>query len=100
MDKKVTTTVALGDTVALLNYIRKIDEEESLKIILVMVCILYVPSQQNYKVLYTREKISHSQFENFLCIQGERWPSQLFMDSEKPSSSENKAFTFAFVLKL
>ena len=33
MDKKVTTLVALGGTVTLLNYFGKIDEEESLKII-------------------------------------------------------------------
>ena len=47
MDKKITTLVALGGTVALLNYFGKIDEEESLKIILAMVCILSVPPQQN-----------------------------------------------------
>ena len=47
MDRKVTNLIALGGTVALLNYFGKIDEEESLKIILAMVSILYVPSQQN-----------------------------------------------------
>ena len=49
MDKKITTLVALGGggTVALLNYFGKIDEEESLKIILAMVWVLFVPSQQN-----------------------------------------------------
>ena len=36
-----------GGTVALLNYFGKIDEEESLKIILAMVWVLSVPSQQN-----------------------------------------------------
>ena len=46
MDKKTTTLVTLGGTVALLNYFQKIDEE-SLKINLAMVYILYVPSQQN-----------------------------------------------------
>ena len=45
MDKKVTTLVALGGTVALLNYFGKVDEEESLKIILAVICTLYVPSQ-------------------------------------------------------
>ena len=45
MDKKVTTLVALGGTVALLNYFGKVDEEGSLKIILAMICALYVPSQ-------------------------------------------------------
>ena len=47
MDKKVTTLVALGGTVALLNYFKKINEDENLKIIFAMVCILYMPSQQN-----------------------------------------------------
>ena len=55
MDKKVTTLVALGSTIALLNYLGKVNEEESLKMILAMVCALYVSSQQIYKVLYTRE---------------------------------------------
>ena len=40
MDKKVTTLVALEDTVAFLNYFGKVDEEESLKIILAMMCPL------------------------------------------------------------
>ena len=44
MDKKVTTLVALWGTVALLNYLGKVNEEESLKIILAIVCALYVPS--------------------------------------------------------
>ena len=47
MDKKITTLVALGGTVALLNYFGKKDEEESIKIILAMVWVLFVPSQQN-----------------------------------------------------
>ena len=47
MDKKITTLVALGGTVALLNYFRKIDEEESPKIISVLVWVLSVPTQQN-----------------------------------------------------
>ena len=47
MDKKVTTLVALGGTVALLNYFSKVDEEESLKKILAVICPLYMPSQQN-----------------------------------------------------
>ena len=47
MDKKVTTLVAFAGTVALLNYFRKVDEEEGLKIILAMICVLHVPSQQN-----------------------------------------------------
>ena len=47
MDKKISTLVALGGTVALLNYFRKIDEEESLQIILAVVWVLSVPSQQN-----------------------------------------------------
>ena len=47
MYNKVTTLVALGGTVALLNYLGKVNEEESLKIILAMVCTLYVLSQQN-----------------------------------------------------
>ena len=47
MDKKVTILVALGGTVAVLNYFRKVNEEESLKAILAIVCSLYVPSQQN-----------------------------------------------------
>ena len=47
MDRKTTTLVALGGTVALLNYFGKIDEEESLKIILAMVWVLSVPFQQN-----------------------------------------------------
>ena len=55
MEEKVTALVALGGTVALLNYLGKVNEEESLKIILAMVCALYVPSHQNWKVLYTRE---------------------------------------------
>ena len=46
MDKKVTTLVALGSTVGLLNYFSKVDEEESLKIILAMICALYVPSYE------------------------------------------------------
>ena len=41
MYKKVTTLVALGGgTVALLNYFRKVNEEDSLKITLAMVCAL------------------------------------------------------------
>ena len=47
MDKKVTTLVALGGTVALLNYFGKIDKQGSLKIMLAMVWVLSVPSQQN-----------------------------------------------------
>ena len=47
MDQKVTNLVALGGTVALLNYFIKVDEEESLKIILAKICALHVPSQQN-----------------------------------------------------
>ena len=47
MDKKITTLVALGGTVALLNYFGKINEEESLKVILGMVWVQSVPSQQN-----------------------------------------------------
>ena len=47
MDKKITTLVAFGGTVALLKYFGKIDEEKSLKIILAVVWVLSVPSQQN-----------------------------------------------------
>ena len=43
----MTTLVALGGTGALLNYFGKIDKEESLKIILSVVLVLSVPSQQN-----------------------------------------------------
>ena len=58
MDNKVTTIVALLGTVALLNYLGKLNEEESVKIILAIVCALYVPSHQSeIKVLYTREII-------------------------------------------
>ena len=35
-----------------------------------------------------------------ICIQGERWISQPFLGLENPSSPANKAFTFAFILKL
>ena len=57
-----TTLVALGGTVALLNYFRKIDKEWSLKIILAVVWVLSISTK--LKILYTREKISDSQFEN------------------------------------
>ena len=46
MDIKVTTIVAFGGTLALLNYLGKLNEEESVKIILAIVCALYVPSHQ------------------------------------------------------
>ena len=45
--RKSQPWLLLGGTVALLNYFRKIDEEESLKIILTMVWVLSVPLQQN-----------------------------------------------------
>ena len=47
MEKKIRTLIALGGTFALLNYFRKKDEEESLKIILAVVWDLSVSSQQN-----------------------------------------------------
>ena len=49
----------------------------------------------NLKVLYTR-KVTHYQIKNFIYIQGERWLSQPFLGSEKPSSPANKAFMFPF----
>ena len=40
MDNKVTTIVAMVGTVALLNYFGKLNEEDSVKVILIVVCTL------------------------------------------------------------
>ena len=48
MDNKVTAIVVLGGTVALFNYLGKLNEEESVKIILAIICALYVPSHQKW----------------------------------------------------
>ena len=70
MDKKITTLVTLvGGTVALLNYFGKIDEEEPQNYFgcgLHLICAL----STKFKVLYTREKISDYQFENFHLYSG------------------------------
>ena len=102
MDKKITTWVALGGggTVALLNFFRKIDKEESLKIILAMVNILSVPSQQNARYCTLAKKYQTISSKMVICIQGERWISQPFLGLENPFSPANKAFTSAFILKL
>ena len=100
MDKKITTLVALGGTVALLNYLGKIDEEESLKIILAMVWVLSVPSQQNERYCTLEKKFQTISMKIVICIQSESWISQPFLDLENLSSPANKAFTSAFILKL
>ena len=90
MDKQITTLVALGGTVALLNYFGKINEEESLKIIL---AVVYCTLEKKYQTQTISSK-------TFISIQDERWISQPFLGSENPSSPANKAFTSAFILKL
>ena len=88
-----------GGKVACLNYFRKIDEE-SLKIILAMVWVLSVPSQQNQRYYTLEKKYQTISSKIVICIQGERWISQPFLGLENPSSPANKAFTSAFILKL
>ena len=90
-------------TLALLNYFGKLNEEDSVKIILALVCALYVPSHQNWnKVLHTREIIfcKEYEFESLFCIQGRRWLLQPFLGWKKPSSLASKVLTIAFILKL
>ena len=95
LNKKVTTLVALGGTVALLNYFGKADEEKSLKIILAMIW-----KKLRVIVHWKNNILPDYQLENFIYIQGERWLSQPFLGSGKPSSPANKAFMFPFILKL
>ena len=44
--------------------------------------------------------LSDYQLKNVICFQRERWLSQSYLGSEKPSSPANKALTFPFTLKL
>ena len=90
-----------GGHSCLLNYFRKIDKQESLRIFLAVVWVLSVTSPTTkLKVLYTSEKYQTISLKIVICIQGKRWISQPFLGLENPYSPANKAFTSAFILKL
>ena len=57
MDNKITTLLALGGTVALLNYFRKTDKEESLKIILAMSASYLCPLNKIKGIVHKRKNI-------------------------------------------
>ena len=99
MDNKVTTIVGVEGTVALLNYFGKLNEEDSIKIILTIVCVWI-----EIKVLYTKGliiyKLSLPELFDSTMYSGQKMDASALFWLKKPPSPVNMVLTTAFIPKL